>query len=135
VLPQEVVPFIASADASVVLYFGKSVNYQNALPNRFFQSIAAKLPLVYPDLNEIRRLADRYGVGIKADPQKPAEIESAIRALIEDNHRRDEIRKNLLVASRELCWEGEEQVLRGLLNRHLGRAELSVPNVQNQVAG
>ena len=135
VLPQEVVPFISSADASVVLYFGKSVNYQNALPNRFFQSIAAKLPLVYPNLNEIRRLADQYGVGIMADPQKPAEIETAIRVLAEDPHRRDEIRKNLQVASRELSWEREEKVLRRLLDRHLGRAESPLPNVQNQVAG
>jgi glycosyltransferase involved in cell wall biosynthesis len=135
VLPQEIVPFIVSADASVVLYYGKSVNYQNALPNRFFQSIAAKLPLVYPDLNEIRRLADQYGVGIMADPQQPAEIESAISTLIEDAHRRDEIRNNLLVASRELSWEREEQLLGRLLNRHLGRAELPLPNVRNPAAG
>jgi glycosyltransferase involved in cell wall biosynthesis len=133
VLPQEVVPFVASADASVVLYYGKSINYQNALPNRFFQSIAARLPLVYPDLNEIRCLADRYGMGIMANPQQPIEIESALRTLIEDNERRDVIRRNLQLASRELCWESEEQVLRDLLNRHLRKAEVQLPTIEDRL--
>jgi glycosyltransferase involved in cell wall biosynthesis len=119
VLPQEVVPFIRAADASVVLYYGKSINYQNALPNRFFQSIAAELPLVYPDLAEIRRLADRYGVGLMVDPQVPAEIAAAFRQLIDDEPRRNVIRQNLHRAARELCWEGEEKVLADLLARHL----------------
>ncbi|WP_342740129.1 glycosyltransferase [Bradyrhizobium sp. B117] len=125
VLPQEVVPFIKSADASVVLYYGKSINYQNALPNRFFQSIAAKLPLVYPDLTEMRRLADRYQVGLLADPQHPDQIEAALRVLIDNPEQRIALRKNLDLASGELCWEREERVLRALLHQHLGIADES----------
>jgi glycosyltransferase involved in cell wall biosynthesis len=135
VLPQEVVPFIASADASVVLYFDGSPNYQNALPNRFFQSIAAELPLVYPNLNEIRRLADRFGVGIMANPQDPTEIKSALKVLIEDDERRSAIRKNLRLANLELCWEHEERVLKVLLNRHLGRAGAPVSVVEDKAVG
>ena len=135
VLPQEVVPFIASADASVVLYFDGSPNYQNALPNRFFQSIAAELPLVYPNLNEIRRLADRFGVGIMANPQDPTEIRSALKVLIEDDERRSAIRKNLRLANLELCWEHEERVLKILLNRHLGKAGAPVSAVEDKAVG
>ena len=127
VLPQEVVPFIASADASVVLYFDGSPNYQNALPNRFFQSIAAELPLVYPNLNEIRRLADRFGVGIMANPQDPTEIRSALKVLIEDDERRSAIRKifdwpiwNFAGSMKSVClrsfsigaWAGRERLFR-----------------------
>lgn len=130
VLPQEVVPFIRPADASVVLYYGKSINYQNALPNRFFQSIAAELPLVYPDLSEIRRLADLYDVGIMVDPQVPAEFVAAFRQLVEDDERRRAIRENLYRASRELCWEGEEKVLRDLFARHLAPKALPAAPAQ-----
>jgi glycosyltransferase involved in cell wall biosynthesis len=133
--PQEVVPFIASADASVILYHGKSVNYQNALPNRFFQSIAAELPLVYPDLKEIRRLADRYGAGIMANPQNPTDIRSALQVLIENSERRAAIRRNLRLANQDLCWEHEECTLKVLLNRHLGVSAMPISPVENRVVG
>lgn len=135
VLPQEVVPFIAPANASIILYYGKSINYQNALPNRFFQSIAAELPLIYPDLPEIRRLADQYGIGLVADPRSPSEIASALRTLIENTEKCIAIRKNLDAASRELRWEGEEQVLRRLFHRHLGIAETSSSAVEEEAIG
>lgn len=134
-LPQEVVPFIASADASVVLYYGKSPNYQNALPNRFFQSIAARLPLVYPDLTEIRRLADRYRVGLMADPQEPSQIEAALRAFVENHDQRAAIRRDLDLACRELCWEREERVLKELFDRHLGMTETSRSAIEGKAVG
>jgi hypothetical protein len=118
-----------------VLYFGGSPDYENALPNRFFQSIAAEVPLVYPNLNEIRRLADRYGMGIMANPQNPDEIKLALQVLIEDDERRTAIRRNLRHANLELCWEHEERVLKVLLNRHLGRAGVPVSAVKDKAVG
>lgn len=120
VLPQHVVPYIADADASVVLYYGQSINYQNALPNRFFQSIAAKLPLIYPDLAEMRRIAEAYGVGLMADPRDPSQIANALACLLSDPSARAAIRGRLEIASRALAWDVEEAVLRDLLARRLG---------------
>ncbi|MBR1244190.1 glycosyltransferase [Bradyrhizobium sp. AUGA SZCCT0274] len=135
VLPQEVVPFARSADAAILLYFGRTPNYPNALPNGLFQSIAAELPLVYPNLEQIRRLAERYGVGIMADPQKPAEIEAALRSLLEDGELRTVLRNNLRVAERELCWEREEQVLKKLLCSHLNMETATTSVVEDKMAG
>lgn len=135
VLPQEVVPFVRSADAAILLYFGRTPNYPNALPNGLFQSIAAELPLVYPNLEQIRRLAERYGVGIMADPQKPAEIEAALRVLLEDSEQRTALRRNLRVAGRELCWEREEQVLKELLHAHLQAEPSTAPGANDKMAG
>lgn len=135
VLPQEVVPFARSADAAILLYFGRTPNYPNALPNGLFQSIAAELPLVYPNLEQIRRLAERYEVGIMADPQEAAEIEAALRILLEDDERRTEIRENLRAAGRELCWEREEQVLKGLLRAHLQTEPTTTSVIKDETAG
>ena len=44
VAPNEVVPAIRSADVGLVLYAPYSENYRNALPNGFFQVVAAGLP-------------------------------------------------------------------------------------------
>lgn len=135
VLPQHVVPYIADADASVVLYYGQSINYQNALPNRFFQSIAAELPLVYPDLAEIRRIAERYGVGIMADPRDPTQIAEALRALADDPAERTAIRQRLAAAAQDLSWEVEEASLRDLLCRQLGPTTFTAPAGQQSVVG
>ena len=134
-LPQHVVPYIADADASVVLYYGQSINYQNALPNRFFQSIAAELPLVYPDLAEIRRIAERYGVGIMADPRDPTQIAEALRALADDPAERTAIRQRLAAAAQDLSWEVEEASLRDLLCRQLGPTTFTAPAGQQSVVG
>jgi glycosyltransferase involved in cell wall biosynthesis len=135
VLPQEVVPFAASADASILLYFSRTPNYPNALPNGFFQSIAAGLPLVYPNLDQISRLAKRYEVGIMADPQNAAEIKAALLTLLEDGERRSALRRNLCVAGRELCWEREEQILKRILDLHLHTKALSMSTIKGKVAG
>ncbi|MCA3265826.1 MAG: glycosyltransferase [Azospirillum sp.] len=120
VLPQEVVPYIATADASVVLYYGKSINDQNALPNRFFQAIAAELPLLYPDLLEMRRVAERHSIGTMVDPRAPAQIAAALRRLIEDPQARAAMRARSRIAANALSWANEEIALRGILESSLG---------------
>jgi|GEM_PF-1194160 glycosyltransferase involved in cell wall biosynthesis len=134
VLPQEVVPFAASADVAILLYFERTVQYPNILPNGFFQSVAAGLPLVYPNLEQLRRVAERYNVGLMADAQDSNEIRSALEALVEDAELRASIRRNLEASRRELCWEHEEEVLRSLFNRHLGRLEQPFSRAEDQVA-
>ena len=36
----------------------------------FFQPIAAGLPVLYPELPEIRRIAEQYELGVPIDPQR-----------------------------------------------------------------
>jgi glycosyltransferase involved in cell wall biosynthesis len=115
VKPSEVVPFSASADAAAVIYYSRSVNYENALPNGFFQSIAAGLPLVFPDLREMRSVAERHEIGAMIDPHEAAQTADALRLLIDDASARDEMRARLQVASQILTWENEEAGLRHLL--------------------
>ena len=46
VAPDEIVPTIRTADLGLVLYEPYSENYRYALPNGFFQLVAAGLPIV-----------------------------------------------------------------------------------------
>ncbi len=122
VMPQEVVPFIRSADASLILYYARSKNYLNCLPNGFFQSVSAGLPLLYPDLPEISRLARQFDLGIAIDPLKPESIRDGILALLGDRQRLARFRENAQTAAKELSWEKEETVLRSLIERVLASA-------------
>jgi len=130
--PYEVVPFIRAADASIILYYPRSADYAISLPNRFFQPIAAELPLLYPELHEIKRIAEKHHVGIPIDPQVPESISDAVAQLISNPTLLAAFKKNLRAASDELSWENEESILRGLISaaleldpKHAERAEIS----------
>ena len=115
VKPYEVARFIRSADASLILYYARSANYANCLPNGLFQSVAAELPLIYPELPEIKGLAKQYAFGIPIDPQSPESISGAVKVLMQGGELRETYRRNLQRAAQELSWEKEETILRDLL--------------------
>jgi glycosyltransferase involved in cell wall biosynthesis len=115
----EVVPFIEDADASLLLYYARSRNYAQCLPNGFFQAIAAGLPLLYPELPEVARLARDHALGLPIDPLSPASIARGMLAFAEQPDRLLEFRRNAQRAREVLNWEGEEEILATLLRRCL----------------
>jgi glycosyltransferase involved in cell wall biosynthesis len=120
VRPNEVVPFIRTADAAIILYYAKSVDYQFSLPNRFFQPIAAGLPILYPDLPEIRRLAESHGLGLLIDPESPRSIFEAISLLRTDRATLAQLKHNIKVARDLVNYQSEEGVLQNLLTEMVG---------------
>jgi glycosyltransferase involved in cell wall biosynthesis len=117
----EVVSFISSCDASLILYFPKDLDYKNTLPNKFFQSISAELPLLYPELPEIKKIVERYKIGIPIDPQKPESIANAVTELMSDKEKFLTIKQNIRIAASELSWKHEENILCDLVNRLLDK--------------
>ena len=113
VLPGQVVPFIRSADVALILYYPRTDNYKSCLPNGFFQSISAELPLLYPDLPEISRLASKYQLGISINTQSANDIANGILQFVRGKG--VQYKDNLAKASSELSWEREEQILRNLV--------------------
>jgi glycosyltransferase involved in cell wall biosynthesis len=120
VAPTQVTDAIRGADAGLVLYRGDEKNYLHALPNRFFHSVAAGLPVIYPPLPEISALADRHGLGLAIDPADPDSIAGAIRVLSEDPEESARYRANAERAREVLNWEQEEQRLREVVRSALG---------------
>jgi glycosyltransferase involved in cell wall biosynthesis len=118
----QVVTFIRTADASLVLYYGRSPNYEHCLPNGFFQSIAAGLPVLYPRLPELARLADEHGFGLAIDPRTPVSIRDAVTTLLDDPTRLAALRARAVAAGAALSWEREEEVLCALVARLLAPA-------------
>jgi len=124
VKPFEVVPFIRGADASLILYYSRSVNYHNCLPNGFFQSIAAELPLLYPGLPEIKKIARKYQMGIEINPQDSISIGAAVIELLNYPERLTKYKKKLAQTRQDLNWEREEEILRQLIRDTLFRGNV-----------
>jgi glycosyltransferase involved in cell wall biosynthesis len=111
--PNEVVPAIRSADIGLVLYEPYSENYRYAMPNGFFQVIAAGLPLVRGYLPEIEQTIGNCAVGECLDRLKPQELAEAIRRCSEDA---TPLRRNMAELAATLRWETELGRLRHLIH-------------------
>ena len=108
----EVPAFIRSADAVAVLYTPSVSGIEFALPNGFFAGIAAGLPLLWPRrLPEIRRLAEKHGLGLAIEPADPSSIAAGVRELMEHPDTVAALRENVRHARTVLNWEVEERRL------------------------
>jgi glycosyltransferase involved in cell wall biosynthesis len=116
VLPTEVTDFVRSADAAVVLYRPLTRSYASALPNGFFQGVAAGLPTLYPKgLPELAALAESHELGLPIDQDDPESIVAGVSRLREDLELRRRLRANAARASEVENWEHEEVHFRQLI--------------------
>jgi glycosyltransferase involved in cell wall biosynthesis len=117
VLPTEVVPFLADADLAPVLYYPSSISVRHALPNGFFLSVAAGVPVLYPNqLDDLRALAERYDVGWEIDPLDDASIASVVQAIVESPDVLAERRAHVREIRPQLSWGTDEQELARLVS-------------------
>ena len=128
--PNQVVPFIRTADLGLVIYEPYSANYRYALPNGFFQVIAAGLPLVRAALPEIEAAIGRHPVGARLDRLDPPSLAAAILRCAEDT---DGLRSAAATLARELRWETESLRLNRLVDEVTDRL-VRIPRQTEAVA-
>ncbi len=105
-----VVPYAEQCDLAAVIYFPYNENYRGALPNGFFQSISAKLPLIYPStLVELEALGREYDFGLAIDSTQTQEYVLAVQKLQNNPKLWAEYKKNTIRAAEEISWAREEE--------------------------
>lgn len=80
---REVVPFIRDADAGLVIYKSHSENYREALPNGFFQVLAAGLPIIYPALPQLVATIGEARVGLSIEAFTAASMAAALNTIVD----------------------------------------------------
>jgi len=99
-----VAPFMRSADAAIIYLLPVSLNMRYALPNKFFEAVAAGLPLAISEGEEFRPLVERYGIGVLFDPARHAVAVDAVRAVLQG---RAQLRGAVAAAREVLSWRRE----------------------------
>jgi glycosyltransferase involved in cell wall biosynthesis len=118
--PDSVAPTLAQADIGVVTITSLSLSYHLSLPNKFFESIAAGLPLIVSGIPELARMVEQYDIGLVCDPSDPADIAAKISTLLQpDNLAR--YKANVERARQELNWANEEKKLVAVYQRIFGQ--------------
>lgn len=88
------------------------LNYYYALPNKLFDYIRAKLPVLASRLPEIENIVKTYDIACFIENHNPKHIAEKINYMLNSPKKYQTWKENLKKASAELCWENEEKVLR-----------------------
>jgi glycosyltransferase involved in cell wall biosynthesis len=103
---------LASIGISVEESLG--LNYHYSLPNKLFDYIRAEVPILASKLPEVEKLITKYKIGCFIDNHKPKHIAERINYMLQATGERALWKENLVIASKELCWENEERILQTL---------------------
>jgi glycogen synthase len=107
------------ADVGVTLLQDTCENHRLALPNKLFEYIAARIPVIASAMPEIERLVGSYGIGWCVEPDDPDQLARAIGAAMAargDAALGDRLER----AAAELNWSRERLRLVGLYEEFAG---------------
>ena len=110
--PEKLYQYTALSDLGCSLEKDTNVNYRFALPNKLFDYIRARIPVLVSALPEMRKVIDESGVGVAIESHEPHDIAEAINAMFSDKGRYAEYKHNTVAAAARYCWENEEKILR-----------------------
>jgi len=96
------------ASLGISLEENRGKNYYFSLPNKLFDYIQARIPVLVSDLPEMRKILDEYNIGMVADSVEPASLARLIDEMMNNEEKRITWKKNLRIAAEEFCWENEE---------------------------
>lgn len=108
VTPEEVAPFVASADLGVVIYENVNLNNYYCAPMKLYEYLMMRVPFVGSDFPEIADLVREYQVGFTFNPADPVSIAEAVNSYFRKNDaERAEISEALARARTQFSWENE----------------------------
>lgn len=87
------------------------LNYRFALPNKLFDYIQCRVPVLVSDLPEMRAIVEEYGVGEVVADRQPSALANQVMRMLENSSQRELWKANLTRAARELCWENEQTII------------------------
>jgi len=85
--PDEVVTYLSSADVGVHTMLGGYLNHELALPNKYFEYMHARLPMVGTDLEAMGALTRELGIGECFRSGDPVDLARAVRLVLADRAR------------------------------------------------
>jgi len=108
VSPEDVVPYISTANIGISPLPADVVNYDLALPNKLFDYIQAGLPLVVSNCAEVSKLIEHFPLGQTFDWQDPKALAIAVISVLSQMEEFRKKYQNLESELLEFTWEAQE---------------------------
>ena len=113
-LPKDLTALTMQADLGISLEEDLGLNYRYTLPNKLFDYIQCRVPVLCSSLPEMARIVESYGVGVSTGERDPEKLAAIIRYMLKERSG-GAWKEALDLAAEELCWEEESVVYLDLL--------------------
>ncbi len=116
-IPFDELPSITNkADLGIALEENIGLNYYYALPNKLFDYIQARIPVLVSPFPEMQKIVNKYEIGTVYDHKTPEALAEKIIEVFKLKNRYNKWKKNTSKAAEELCWENEKIILKEVYN-------------------
>jgi len=109
--PGEILSYTCSADIGIMPVENVSLSYYYCLPNKLFEYLMARLPVVISDFPEMAKIVKKYEVGEVFNPEEPQDISRAINSLLNNSDKYKRYKENTKKVIQVYNWENEEKKL------------------------
>ena len=79
--PTELLPWVASADVAVMCIQPSTLNHRSSTPNKLFEALAAGVPVVASDFDEMRAIVLGNPEGPLGEVCRPTDVDDVARAI------------------------------------------------------
>jgi glycosyltransferase involved in cell wall biosynthesis len=97
---------IRSADVAAVLMRPDSLNIRASLPGKFYESVAAGVPVVASNSLALARIVERWQLGQTCEPTDPTSIAAALSDVL-SSERQAYYREHVVAAQQFINWQTE----------------------------
>jgi len=115
VTTDKIIPTLNQYDIGIVLIPPINFNYQNTLPNKFFECIQARIALAIGPIPEMKKITEKFDLGVVSKDFTAASLAHKIKSLSAEKI--NLFKKNTTHAANELNAEKNEQVFTNLVAR------------------
>lgn len=103
------------ADIGISIEEDQGLSYRYALPNKLFDYIQAKVPVLGSNLPEINNIITTHQIGEIIQNHEPKELKEKIELML--NNGKNHYASQLSKAAIKLCWENEEKKLKEVFDQ------------------
>jgi len=108
---QKLMRYTQIADLGLSLDKDTNLNYKYSLPNKIFDYIQAKTPLLVSNRKEVAKLVLKNNIGEVATSLKPRDLAKQVKSILENIEQQKTWQKNLKIAAKLFTWENESKNL------------------------
>ena len=113
---EELSKLTPKADLGLSIEEDLGLNYRYALPNKLFDYIQARVPVLVSNLPEMAAIVNHYKIGEITESLEPEKLAKRITETLNNAEKRKIWKQNLATAAKELTWENEEKVIREIFS-------------------